>query len=195
MLSKSIILPAQPWGMHCFSCSYNHRFGKVYGLQDIPNPSTLFKLTDAWICGWRKKNIPDPQNIISLVNYEKRDAFVCESPAARASPQCHSPLSSDIQYPHLKGPLFSLMLQGCLQLGMLQETCNASTLHVLCPSFLKDIPIAKTRMNGLLLPNLDVHLSLQAPSKGCSKNPKKRWSPISRFFLPPCFIGGLKRAV
>lgn len=55
-----------------------------------------------------------------------------------------------------------------------REMHNVSTLQVLCPSFLKDAPTAKTRMKGLLLPNLEVHLSLQAPSKGCSKNPRKK---------------------
>lgn len=111
----------------------------------------------------------------SLLLTMRREMLLCvkvQLPEHHLSATHH--LLQTYNTPHLKGPLFSLMLQGCLQLGMLQETCNASTLHVLCPSFLKDIPIAKTRMNGLLLPNLDVHLSLQAPSKGCSKNPKKR---------------------
>lgn len=33
-------------------------------------------------------------------------------------------------------------------------------------------PIARTRMKGRLLPNLEVHRSLQAPSRGCSRNPE-----------------------
>ena len=69
---------------------------------------------------------------------------------------------------------------------------NVSTLQALRPSFLKDAPTAKTRMKGLLLPNLDVHLSLQAPSSGCSKNPRKKESPISSIFLQACFTGELK---
>lgn len=60
---------------------------------------------------------------------------------------------------------------------------DGSTFQVLSPSLLEDTPIAKTRMKGRLLPNLEVHLSLQAPSKGCSKNPSKKESPISSIFL------------
>lgn len=33
-------------------------------------------------------------------------------------------------------------------------------------------PIARTRMKGRLLPNLEVHRSLQAPNRGCSRNPE-----------------------
>lgn len=49
-------------------------------------------------------------------------------------------------------------------------------------------------MKGLLLPNLDVHLSLQAPSKGCSKNPGKKESPMDRILLQACFTEELKQA-
>lgn len=48
-------------------------------------------------------------------------------------------------------------------------------------------------MKGLLLPNLDVHLSLQAPSKGCSKNPRKKESPMNRIFLQVCLTEELKQ--
>jgi hypothetical protein len=35
-------------------------------------------------------------------------------------------------------------------------------------------PMARTRMKGRLLPNLEVHRSLQAPNRGCSKNPERK---------------------
>lgn len=38
--------------------------------------------------------------------------------------------------------------------------------------FQNNRPIARTRMKGRLLPNLEVHRSLQAPKSGCSRNPE-----------------------
>lgn len=90
---------------------------------------------------------------------------------------------------HLRSILFSLVPQ-----GMSQKKDAQGFLKVLCPSLLKDTPTAKTRMKGLLLPNLDVHLSLQAPSKGCSKNPRKKEPPMNRIFLQVCLTEELKQA-
>lgn len=39
-------------------------------------------------------------------------------------------------------------------------------------------PMARTRMKGRLLPNLEVHRSLQAPNRGCSKNPETEQSGV-----------------
>lgn len=38
--------------------------------------------------------------------------------------------------------------------------------------FQNNRPIARTRMKGRLLPNLEVHRSLQAPNSGCRRNPE-----------------------
>lgn len=40
-------------------------------------------------------------------------------------------------------------------------------------------PIARTRMKGRLLPNLEVHRSLQAPNRGCSRNPETEQAGVT----------------
>lgn len=116
-----------------------------------------------------------------------REAFMCGSPAAKASPWRHSPPSSDPQYPTLQRHLVQPSATG----DVTEKRC---TIFLLYKRYAHRFytPTAKTRMKGLLLPNLDVHLSLQAPSKGCSKNPRKKKSPVSSIFLQAGFTGKLK---
>lgn len=116
-------------------------------------------------------HILDPQNII-LSDSEKLLYVDLQLPKHQLNVTHHLLQTHNTQ--HLRSILFSLVPQG------MSQKRDAQGFEELCPSFLNYTPTAKTRMKGLLLPNLDVHLSLQAPSKGCNKNPGKKESPMNR---------------
>lgn len=98
--SKSTVLTAQPCGHHYCFCSDHHSLGNERGLQDIHNPFPLFKLTNVWSCFVDQRKTFLTLKTPSLQTLA-REAFMCGSPAAKASPRRHSPPSSDPQYPTL----------------------------------------------------------------------------------------------